>query len=1533
MVETEKQQQERRERTRKQREKRAKLDRSRYIKRYEQMTASNIKKSRDNLRNRKALIQRYQDIIEKEDDPLSLIDLSNPLLTYKDRKNLEDRLREKGSKEEDIEEKQKRDFKDRDKKLNEQIVKAGKGKYRDLIIGVFTFNLLLIKSYRDKGEKQRELKKVKGKGKGILGTLTALIVPASLLTFGILMTYFILILLAGFISAMMLSHPEAIKELYENGNLGDAMWMGNVYEDQEIDGKVVVRGNPYARPGCFVYNGVLYCGNCNVMGEDKEDRCSPSSNSGNAGQGELTDEAVEWAKDYEAAFIGDSLGVGVKPVLEKVFPKMTFDVLSSRFMITSTPNLNGIDALKKMVKDGKVKDVLVVALGTNGGLTQDMMEEFYSEIPKETKKVIYINTGSKGGSDGYGNINYENISEQIKEFVGKKDNTYYLDWLTFSHKYGWDKITSDSVHMNSEGVQLYSDFITQGLYDIEKGPSGTSNDKCESGGDLGALDIGELDDSKLRSGVNVYTYDGVQPWVKKVINLNSNLFKDSNDYSGYRAGDSGDHGSGLALDYMTNMDGKVESDMTEGDAVARWYIDNFEALNVKYVIWRQRIWLSGATEWQTMEHRGDPTQNHYDHVHVSFNSGEGDMSKVKMPKSADAMIKSWKDTKSGGEGFVDGEKCPTLGSCTVNADTMKIEARGSYNVSEEDKWKYEGQLGEFKNNKDLKIDMELVETIQAMGEKKENPGVISHSGYRRGILDKFKINAKDPDWLDADYINKFLTNGYPDSKLIGYEDLIVEMADKYGVSIGVFFGQIATESSMGRVPCGGKYNFGCVRYVEGNKMGWSGVNTANGMFLDPPSAEEYLKYWFDLIKTVYIDDNKEIYPDYLQKYSPSFENDHSKFEKNMYGVLVELGYDLETKETKTPGGGTKKDRKDGNNTDSQGFTCPDNCNVTKEDKDSGGTGKVKTLEKGKSFENEDDLTRTDLGFTTDKVTPESLDKAIEMYSKEDSLYRGMGEVFYKAGMESGYDPRYVLAHAALETGWGTSQILRDKYNSFGIAAYDDTPYQSAYDYESIEAGIIEGAAWIYKNYYGAGQKTLYDMRHDPTGQGHNYATDPEWHVKIAANMKAINKAIGGASDGGSVVNASNMLGEDWVEARSEESGTCTLDGITFVSPLDMSEDMKAQINYYYQDEDYTNHRGMDFVYKTDSTGQSVNGPINAVADGEVVTVGLGCQDFGDINCGGGWGNHVILEHENGMRTNYAHLKEGTVKLKVGDKVEMGEELGKMGSSGNSTGVHLHFELWENSSGDSRIDPYPYFDWSDFLKFENKEHPRKNNYKDDDLCKKGSRKNKKKKNTPSTCTPRKKKKGNGLTGGDNAEKVYNFFSDLGFSDEAIAGIMGNLMVESGIKPYIIQTRFDLTEDTPISELDKIDKEFGPRDGYQGRGLVQWSHGERWDALTAWAEKNGKERWDLETQLEYLAREMGIIDDPEVPVEYGTQLINNGTFPYGKGVKGLDNFKKTKDIEAAVYTFERYERAAASAVNFPQRVKYAKEFYAQMEEWKK
>ena len=117
--------------------------------------------------------------------------------------------------------------------------------------------------------------------------------------------------------------------------------------------------------------------------------------------------------------------------------------------------------------------------------------------------------------------------------------------------------------------------------------------------------------------------------------------------------------------------------------------------------------------------------------------------------------------------------------------------------------------------------------------------------------------------------------------------------------------------------------------------------------------------------------------------------------------------------------------------------------------------------------------------------------------------------------------------------------------------------------------------------------------------------------------------------------------------------------------------------YYYQGKlvkDF--HNGIDLV-----PSPCNNNEILAFADGVVTSMQKTGRQYGT-------GCYVRIKHSNGLYTLYYHLKSGTICVNVGDKVKKGQKLGIIGTTGKSTGIHLHFQIDKGSSKTSR-NPYDY----------------------------------------------------------------------------------------------------------------------------------------------------------------------------------------------------------------------------------------------------
>ena len=107
------------------------------------------------------------------------------------------------------------------------------------------------------------------------------------------------------------------------------------------------------------------------------------------------------------------------------------------------------------------------------------------------------------------------------------------------------------------------------------------------------------------------------------------------------------------------------------------------------------------------------------------------------------------------------------------------------------------------------------------------------------------------------------------------------------------------------------------------------------------------------------------------------------------------------------------------------------------------------------------------------------------------------------------------------------------------------------------------------------------------------------------------------------------------------------------------------------------HNGIDLI----DADRNPNVEILAFADGEVIGVRKTGSQYG-VGC------YVRIKHSNGYQTLYYHLKSKSIVVNVGDKVKKNQKIGIIGTTGQSTGIHLHFQIDKGSSATS-IDPYDY----------------------------------------------------------------------------------------------------------------------------------------------------------------------------------------------------------------------------------------------------
>lgn len=196
----------------------------------------------------------------------------------------------------------------------------------------------------------------------------------------------------------------------------------------------------------------------------------------------------------------------------------------------------------------------------------------------------------------------------------------------------------------------------------------------------------------------------------------------------------------------------------------------------------------------------------------------------------------------------------------------------------------------------------------------------------------------------------------------------------------------------------------------------------------------------------------------------------------------------------------------------------------------------------------------------------------------------------------------------------------------------------------------------------------------------------------------------------------------------------------------------------------------------------IDGVTNIIAakDGIVISTNNNCVR-GNLDCGGGLGNYVYISHADGSITRYIHLNKTLVN--VNDNVKQGQVIGKMGSTGSSTGTHLDFQIKINGVP---VDPQNYVSSDD---------------------------------------PRPSSRPNNIEGNDNLQTICLNLKQYGYSDNAVAAILGNMKSESGFLPV----------NTNYLGCD---------------GIVQWCFGR----LTNLKNAYGNEWSNLNNQISYVIYEL-------------------------------------------------------------------------------
>ncbi|MED1412673.1 SH3 domain-containing protein, partial [Bacillus paramycoides] len=146
---------------------------------------------------------------------------------------------------------------------------------------------------------------------------------------------------------------------------------------------------------------------------------------------------------------------------------------------------------------------------------------------------------------------------------------------------------------------------------------------------------------------------------------------------------------------------------------------------------------------------------------------------------------------------------------------------------------------------------------------------------------------------------------------------------------------------------------------------------------------------------------------------------------------------------------------------------------------------------------------------TSTYTGDEIDNFLSK-SNANSPLIGLGKYFVSAAEKYKMNAGYLVSHAILESGWGTSRIAQDKKNLFGFRAVDSDPYNGATGFKTWEEGIDFCAAYIDKHYLTPDGNTYNGGNLGDKAEGMNvmYASDENWGQQIASLMHRIDSMNG-----------------------------------------------------------------------------------------------------------------------------------------------------------------------------------------------------------------------------------------------------------------------------------------------------------------------------------------------------------------------------------------------------------------------------------------
>ena len=227
---------------------------------------------------------------------------------------------------------------------------------------------------------------------------------------------------------------------------------------------------------------------------------------------------------------------------------------------------------------------------------------------------------------------------------------------------------------------------------------------------------------------------------------------------------------------------------------------------------------------------------------------------------------------------------------------------------------------------------------------------------------------------------------------------------------------------------------------------------------------------------------------------------------------------------------------------------------------------------------------------------------------------------------------------------------------------------------------------ILKNLYASNSEAQNSLESAALQSDEIEAKISQYYAAQKAAAEHAAQASQSSSSSGSSSSSSSSSSSGSSSSGSSNSGSSSVivpSGSGFAWPTPGFVSLSSE---WFEDREVYNHGGIDIA------GAGIMGtPVVAAADGTVVATNSSCtHNWGksySCGCGGGYGNYVMISHAGGKMTVYGHLTSLTVSS--GQSVSRGQVIGYVGSTGNSTGPHLHYECRLNGVRYNPMSEYPY----------------------------------------------------------------------------------------------------------------------------------------------------------------------------------------------------------------------------------------------------